>query len=186
MTDFFDMPLYRPFIEILAALGIRTASPIQEQVIPRALAGKSVLFESETGTGKTLAFLLPLLTRLVQEEPQTSAPRMLILSPTVELASQIKDTVVQLQTAEGSRFKSLLCVGGSSLKRQIEGLKEKPAVIIGTPARIADLVSLKQRCAAISIDGASGNGASACLLCNAQQKKCGAAERAFGPVSRCT
>ena len=144
MTDFFDMPLYRPFIEILTASGIRTASPIQEQVIPRALAGKSVLFESETGTGKTLAFLLPLLTRLVQEEPQTSAPRMLILSPTVELASQIKDTVVQLQSAEGSRFKSLLCVGGSSLKRQIEGLKEKPAVIIGTPARIADLVSLKK------------------------------------------
>ena len=62
MIDFCDLPLYRPFIETLAESGIRTATPIQEQVIPLALAGKSVLFESETGTGKTLAFLLPLLT----------------------------------------------------------------------------------------------------------------------------
>ena len=144
MIDFCDLPLYRPFIETLAESGIRTATPIQEQVIPLALAGKSVLFESETGTGKTLAFLLPLLTHIVQDNAQSTAPQLLILSPTVELASQIKDTVVQLQVAGSGLFKSLLCVGGSSLKRQIDGLKEKPAVIIGTPARIADLINLKK------------------------------------------
>ena len=144
MTDFFNLPLYKPFIEMLAASGIIRPTLIQEQVIPRALEGKSVFFESETGTGKTFAFLLPLLTRLMHEERKATAPRILILSPTVELASQIKEAVVQLQGTNTNCFKALLCVGGSSLKRQIEGLKEKPAVIIGTPARIADLISLKK------------------------------------------
>ena len=144
MTDFFNLPLYKPFIEMLAASGIIRPTLIQEKVIPRALEGKSVFFESETGTGKTFAFLLPLLTRLMHEERKATAPRILILSPTVELASQIKEAVVQLQGTNTNCFKALLCVGGSSLKRQIDGLKEKPAVIIGTPARIADLISLKK------------------------------------------
>ena len=144
MTDFFDLPLYKPFVETLAAGEIIQPTPIQKKVIPLALEGKSVFFESETGTGKTFAFLLPLLTRLMQEEKKTTAPRILILSPTVELASQIKEAVAQLQGPNTKWFKALLCVGGSSLKRQIEGLKEKPAVIIGTPARISDLIGLKK------------------------------------------
>ena len=153
-----NIPLYKPFVETLAAGGIIHPTPIQEKVIPLALAGKSVFFESETGTGKTFAFLLPLLTRLIQDEKKTTAPRILILSPTVELASQIKEAAAQLQGTDTKRFKTLLCVGGSSLKRQIEGLKEKPAVIIGTPARISDLVGLKklklQEIAAVVIDEA--------------------------------
>ena len=144
MTDFLDLPLYKPFVETLAAGGIIQPTPIQEKVIPLALDGKSVFFESETGTGKTFAFLLPLLTRLMQDEKKTTAPRILILSPTVELASQIKEAATQLQGTDTKCFKTLLCVGGSSLKRQIDGLKEKPAVIIGTPARISDLIGLKK------------------------------------------
>ncbi|UTC57207.1 DEAD/DEAH box helicase [Treponema sp. OMZ 305] len=144
MTDFLDLPLYKPFVETLAAGGIIHLTPIQEKVIPLALEGKSVFFESETGTGKTFAFLLPLLTRLMQEEKKSTAPRILILSPTVELASQIKEAAAQLQGVDTKCFKTLLCVGGSSLKRQIDGLKEKPAVIIGTPARISDLIGLKK------------------------------------------
>lgn len=144
MTDFFDLLLYRPFIETLAAAGIMRPTPIQEKVIPLALKGRNVFFESETGTGKTLAFLLPLLTHLVQEDKKTAAPRIVILSPTVELASQIRETIVRLQGGRQSLFKTLLCAGGSSLKRQIEGLKEKPAVIVGTPARIVDLINLKK------------------------------------------
>ena len=144
MTDFLDLPLYKPFVETLAAGGIIQPTPIQKKVIPLALEGKSVFFESETGTGKTFAFLLPLLTRLMQEDKKSTAPRILILSPTVELASQIKEAAAQLQGTDTKCFKTLLCVGGSSLKRQIDGLKEKPAVIIGTPARISDLVGLKK------------------------------------------
>ena len=97
MTDFLDLPLNKSFIEILAAGGIIHLTPIQEKVIPLVLEGKSVFFESETGTGKTFAFLLPLLTRLIQDEKKTTAPRILILSPTVELASQIKEAAAQLQ-----------------------------------------------------------------------------------------
>ena len=144
MTDFLDLPLYKPFVETLAAGGIIQPTPIQKKVIPLALEGKSVFFESETGTGKTFAFLLPLLTRLMQEDKKSTALRILILSPTVELASQIKEAAAQLQGTDTKCFKTLLCVGGSSLKRQIDGLKEKPAVIIGTPARISDLVGLKK------------------------------------------
>lgn len=158
MTDFFDLPLYKPFVESLAVGGIIQPTSIQEKVIPLALEGKSIFFESETGTGKTLAFLLPLLTGLMQEDKKTTAPRILVLSPTVELASQIKEAAAQLQGTDTTRFKTLLCVGGSSLKRQIEGLKEKPAVIIGTPARISDLIGLKklklQEIAAVVIDEA--------------------------------
>ena len=158
MTDFFDLLLYKPFVESLAVGGIIQPTSIQEKVIPLALEGKSIFFESETGTGKTLAFLLPLLTRLMQEDKKTTAPRILVLSPTVELASQIKEAATQLQGTDTTRFKTLLCVGGSSLKRQIEGLKEKPAVIIGTPARISDLIGLKklklQEIAAVVIDEA--------------------------------
>ena len=144
MTDFLDLPLFKPFVETLASKGIIELTPIQEKVIPLALEGKSVFFESETGTGKTFAFLLPLLTRLMQDEKKSLAPRILILSPTVELASQIKEAAAQLQEIDNKYFKTLLCVGGSSLKRQIEGLKEKPSVIIGTPARISDLIGLKK------------------------------------------
>ena len=144
MTNFFDLLLYEPFVETLAAAGITLPTPIQEKVIPLGLEGKSIFFESETGTGKTFAFLLPLFTRLIKEEKNTTAPRILILSPTVELASQIKEAAAQLQGTDNKRFKTLLCVGGSSLKRQIDGLKEKPAVIIGTPARISDLIGLKK------------------------------------------
>ena len=158
MTDFLDLPLYKPFIKTLAACGITRPTPIQEKVIPLALEGKSVFFESETGTGKTFAFLLSLLTRLMQQEEKSTAPRILILSPTVELASQIKEAAAQLQGVDTKCFKTLLCVGGSSLKRQREGLKEKPAVIIGTPARISDLIGLKklklQEIAAVVIDEA--------------------------------
>ena len=144
MIDFFSFPLYRSFLETLAAHGITQPTPVQEKVIPLVMEGKNIFFESDTGTGKTLAFLLPLLTRLLQEEQKSTAPRILILSPTVELASQIKEAAAQLQETGNRSFKTLLCVGGSSLKRQIEGLKEKPAVIIGTPARIADLANLKK------------------------------------------
>ena len=158
MTDFLNIPLYKPFVETLAAGGIIHPTPIQEKVIPLALEGKSIFFESETGTGKTLAFLLPLFTRLMQDEKKTIAPRILILSPTVELASQIKEAAAQLQGSGPQYFRTLLCVGGSSLKRQIEGLKEKPAVIIGTPARISDLIGLKklklQEITAVVIDEA--------------------------------
>lgn len=144
MSDFSAIPLYRPFVEALASKGIVQLTPIQEKVIPPALEGKHIFFESETGTGKTYAFLLPLLTNLMRDEKAALLPRILILSPTAELAVQIKEAAVHLNANAKSPIKIALCVGGTSLKRQIDALKEKPALIIGTPLRISDLIKLKK------------------------------------------
>ena len=125
--------------ENLKKNGITTPTEIQKQAIPVLLQGKSLLFQSETGTGKTFAYLLPFLTKILQENSSSKSIKLLIISPTVELASQIK-TQVQLIT----QLKPSLITGGASLKRQMESLKEKPTVVICTPARVLDLINLKK------------------------------------------
>ena len=125
--------------ENLKKNGITTPTEIQKQAIPVLLQGKSLLFQSETGTGKTFAYLLPFLTKILQENSSSKSIKLLIISPTVELASQIK-TQVQLIT----QLKTSLITGGASLKRQMESLKEKPTVVICTPARVLDLINLKK------------------------------------------
>lgn len=144
MNSFFDLPLYAPLITALRIRSIIKPTPVQEQVIPLLLEHKHVFFESETGTGKTLAFLLPLLTTTLPKLQEKTPPVILILTPTIELASQIKETLAILQADSGIPLKVALCVGGSSIKRQIDVLKEKPPIVIGTPARIADLIHLKK------------------------------------------
>ena len=125
--------------ENLKKNGITTPTEIQKQAIPVLLQGKSLLFQSETGTGTTFAYLLPFLTKILQENSSSKSIKLLIISPTVELASQIK-TQVQLIT----QLKTSLITGGASLKRQMESLKEKPTVVICTPARVLDLINLKK------------------------------------------
>ncbi|MGP1594165.1 MAG: DEAD/DEAH box helicase [Treponema sp.] len=158
MNSFFDFPLYKPFITALHTHSITKPTPVQERVIPLLLEHTHVFFESETGTGKTLAFLLPLLTKIVSRLEEKAQPSLLIVTPTIELASQIKETLTTLQEASCIPLKTVLCIGGSSIKRQIDALKEKPPIVIGTPARIADLMSLKKlkldRLYAIVIDEA--------------------------------
>ena len=113
-----------------------TPTAVQSKVIPEILQNKSLLFQSETGTGKTLAFLLPILQNIKEDEKSVQA---IILSPTHELSSQIKSEIQKI-----SNFKTMLCIGGTPLKRQIETLKEKPKVIIGSPVRIKELIFLKK------------------------------------------
>ncbi len=130
--------------ERVRALCIDRPTAVQEQVIPKILAGHSILFQSETGTGKTLAYLLPLLTRLQAEQERSQAAmersvRILIAAPTFELASQIKRTIAAV-----SEMKAALFIGSAPLKRQIEALKEKPCIAVGTPARLIELIRLKK------------------------------------------
>ena len=122
----------------LTTLNISSPTPVQNQVIPVIAEGKNLLFESETGTGKTYAYLLPLINKLEQDEDKTKL-RIIVLAPTFELASQIK-TQVQMITD----LKAVLLIGGAPLKRQVENLKEKPAIVIGTPARLLELFNLKK------------------------------------------
>ncbi|MFC2329544.1 MAG: DEAD/DEAH box helicase [Treponema sp.] len=126
----------------LNAQNITIPTKVQETVIPQILAGENIVFQSETGTGKTLAYLLPLLTKLFSDFSNVSeqkSVRILIVAPTFELASQIKQTLSSV-----ADVKSALFIGGSPIKRQIEALKEKPAVVIGTPVRLVELIHLKK------------------------------------------
>lgn len=126
----------------LNAQNINLPTKVQETVIPQILDGENIVFQSETGTGKTFAYLLPLLTKLFSDFSDVSeqkSVRILIVAPTFELASQIKQTLSSV-----AAVKSALFIGGSPIKRQIEALKEKPAVVIGTPARLVELIHLKK------------------------------------------
>ena len=139
MHDFTALTIQEPLIQKLALQQIQIPTAVQKQVIPVIAQGTSVLFQSETGTGKTLAYLLPLIQKCAAAENPAKKVQLLILSPTYELASQIK-TVVQTLTEQ----KVVLCIGGSPIKRQTDALKERPFAVIGNPARILELIHLKK------------------------------------------
>lgn len=127
----------------LAKLNITEPTPVQSEVIPRIINGENVLFQSETGTGKTFAYLLPLINKL-EILTDNQRVRIIIVAPTFELASQINQAAKSI-----TNHKSALLIGGAPLKRQIEVLKEKPEIIIGTAARLVELINLKK----LKIDG---------------------------------
>jgi len=122
----------------LAYQKFTTPSAIQDQAIPIALTGRDVIGLANTGTGKTLAFLLPILEKLNGDERRNS---VLIMAPTRELAQQIDDEFKRF--SRGLRLFSTVCVGGMNIERQIRDLKRQPHVIIGTPGRLKDLLNRK-------------------------------------------
>jgi len=130
------------FIKRLETRNIKEATDIQCKVIPRLSAGESVFFTSATGTGKTFAYLLPLLTNLPEKEKPPFGPRILILAPTLELCSQISSELDFL--LEGSPIRSFLAIGSISLDRQIDNYKKtKPDIVIGNPNRLFLLAQKK-------------------------------------------
>jgi ATP-dependent RNA helicase RhlE len=112
--------------------GYVTPSPIQDQAIPMGLAGHDIVGIANTGTGKTAAFALPTMHRLL-EEPHA---RALIIAPTRELAQQIEEEVRSI--AKGSGLFRAVLIGGSSMGEQLRDLKSIPSIVIGTPGRIKD------------------------------------------------
>lgn len=127
------------FKEKLEKENIIKPTKIQEKVIPEILSGKDIIFQSETGTGKTLAYLLPIFEKMPRIENPKKHPVLLICAPTLELSSQIKQNVKTF-----SDYDAALLIGLSPIKRQIESLKEKPEIIIGTLGRIIELIRLKK------------------------------------------
>jgi ATP-dependent RNA helicase DeaD len=109
-------------------------TPIQAAAIPMALQGRDILGSARTGTGKTAAFAIPVIARLMTE-PQSAA---LIMSPTRELAAQILATVTQLLDDRNNPIRTALLIGGESMGRQFDQLRGRPRIIIGTPGRIND------------------------------------------------
>lgn len=130
-------------LEKLDTQNITEPTKVQQKVIPILMEGKNLIFQSETGTGKTFAYLLPLLARLQKaketENPNEKHARIIVCAPTFELSSQIK---MAAQSITG--LKTALFIGGAPIKRQTEVLKEKPEIVIGTPARLVELIRLKK------------------------------------------
>jgi len=112
--------------------GYVTPSPIQDQTIPHGLAGKDVVGIANTGTGKTAAFALPILNKLLSEP----FARALIIAPTRELAMQIEEELRSI--AKGSGLFRAVLIGGSSMGEQLRDLRDIPSIVIGTPGRIKD------------------------------------------------
>ncbi len=114
--------------------GYTTPTPIQDQAMPALMEGKDVIGIANTGTGKTAAFLLPLMHKVAQDPNQG----VLILAPTRELAVQIQDEFRAF--AQGLKIGSCLCIGGMSMGAQIQQLRSNPHFVFATPGRIKDLL----------------------------------------------
>ncbi len=139
MSAFKDLGIEDGLCQKLAALGITEPTAVQAKAIPEILAGKNVIFQSATGSGKTFAFLLPLLQKIEAEPNPTKAVKIIVVSPTFELASQLKQAAASV-----TDLKCALFIGGAPLKRQIDSLKERPAIVVGTPSRLLELCRLKK------------------------------------------
>lgn len=133
---FRDLGLPDEQLEILDSLGFVDPTPIQEQSIPVLLAGRDVVGVAQTGTGKTAAFGLPLLTRI---DPENLATQALVLAPTRELALQTTSALKDL-VAKDSPIRLVTVYGGSSYTPQLRALREGTQVVVGTPGRIIDLL----------------------------------------------
>ncbi|KAJ5167283.1 ATP-dependent RNA helicase drs1 [Penicillium canariense] len=135
-STFQDFNLSRPILRGLASVGFTDPTPIQRKAIPVALLGKDIVGSAVTGSGKTGAFIVPILERLLFRPRKTPTSRVAILMPTRELAVQCYNVAVKLATFTDITFCQL--VGGFSLREQENVLKKRPDVIIATPGRFID------------------------------------------------
>ena len=134
--SFYGLGIAPGLLGVLEGLKFTVPTPIQEQAIPIAIGGKDVIGVAQTGTGKTLAFGIPMIQRLAQGKG-----RGLVLAPTRELAIQINESLVKL--AHAFKIKTAVVIGGESMFNQVKRLRENPRIIIATPGRLND--HLRQR-----------------------------------------
>lgn len=132
-TDFTRFNLTKETCETLEILGYLNVTPIQEQVVPLLLEGKDVVGKSQTGSGKTAAFGIPVCDQVIWEE---NAPQALILEPTRELAVQVQEEVFQL--GRKRRLKVPVIFGGMPVDKEVMSLKQKSHIVVGTPGRVMD------------------------------------------------
>jgi superfamily II DNA/RNA helicase len=135
--NFADLSVPPELVAALAKQQISAPSPIQIAAIPVLAAGKDGYLRAETGTGKTLAYLLPLFARI---DPAVIATQVVIVAPTHELAIQIHRQACELAVNASRAIRSVLLIGGTATDRQIDKLKTKPQVVVGSPGRIAELI----------------------------------------------
>ncbi|MGL4206135.1 MAG: DEAD/DEAH box helicase [Aeromonadaceae bacterium] len=135
--SFAELALAPRLLENLQAVGYTSPTPIQQQAIPAILAGHDLMAGAQTGTGKTAAFVLPILQRLLTSPPLPAQPvRALVLVPTRELALQVHQSVEKY--AQGTPLRAALLYGGVSIAAQVEALQARPEIVIATPGRLLD------------------------------------------------
>ena len=136
LPTFSELGLSAPVLEALTSIGYETPSPIQAKMIPFVLEGRDVLGQAQTGTGKTAAFALPILSQI---ELKVKTPQVLVLAPTRELAIQVAEAF-QKYAAKMKGFHVLPIYGGQDARGQIRQLERGVHVVVGTPGRVMDLI----------------------------------------------
>ncbi|MDA8436391.1 MAG: DEAD/DEAH box helicase [Actinomycetales bacterium] len=141
VTSFTELGVPAALADVLARQGITEAFPIQSATLPDSLAGRDVLGRGRTGSGKTIAFALPLVTRLTTSRRSTRPghPRALVLLPTRELASQVHATIAPLARAAG--LSTTIVFGGVSQGAQVRAFKAGVDIVVATPGRLEDLMN---------------------------------------------
>lgn len=138
MKTFAEFGLEPKVLQAITELGFEESTPIQEKAIPVAMTGRDLIGQAQTGTGKTAAFGIPLISKI---DPTEERVKALIMTPTRELAIQVADEIGKLTRFKGVR--SLPIYGGQDIGRQIRALKKHPQIIIGTPGRLLDHINRK-------------------------------------------
>jgi len=141
IMNFEMLGLSENIIKGLAMQGIITPTAVQEQAIPQIIENKNLVIQSETGSGKTLAYLLPIY---VGQPLPLRMMQVIVIVPTHELAMQVHHQVETLSINSGITLKSIVIFGEVNIKSQIERLREKPQIIIGTTGRIIELIKQKK------------------------------------------
>jgi ATP-dependent RNA helicase DeaD len=147
ISDFSELALAPEILSAIRSMGYETPTAIQAEAIPPLLQGRDLLGQAQTGTGKTAAFALPLLSKLNIADKR---PQILVLAPTRELALQVAEAF-QSYASQMSGFHVLPLYGGQSIGLQLRQLKRNPQVIVGTPGRVMDHLRRKS----LSLDGLS-------------------------------
>ncbi len=134
MPDFISLGVSKGLAKTLSTYGVVTPTPVQERAIPSIMAGKDIIAQAQTGTGKTLAFILPILEKI---NPNTSQPSTLIVTPTRELALQITEEIEKLIiNLDGIHV--LAAYGGQDVEKQLKTLRRNVQIVVGTPGRLLD------------------------------------------------
>lgn len=139
LPSFSELGLSAPVLEAVTSIGYETPSPIQAEMIPYVMEGRDVLGQAQTGTGKTAAFALPILSRI---DIKIKTPQVLVLAPTRELAIQVAEAFQKYAT-KMKGFHVLPIYGGQDARGQIRQLERGVHVVVGTPGRVMDLIRRK-------------------------------------------
>lgn len=137
LHTFQDFQIAQGILDNIAHHGYKTLTPVQDQAIQPILDGRDLIGIANTGTGKTAAFLIPLVDKVFKDRSK----KTLIVAPTRELANQIRDELFAF--TKGLGIYGTLCIGGTNIKKQISDLHRGPNFVIGTPGRLEDLIRTK-------------------------------------------